>query len=129
MAYATYEDVEARWRQLSTDEQERCSTLLDDAAAILDSFVKVDESDDAQAELLNVVSCNMVIRAMSSAADMFGVSQQSMTAGPYTQQWTYKNPSGDMYLTKMEKQLLGISSGYIGSVQARVSGYYGANHD
>ena len=131
MAYATYEDVEARWRPLSTDEQERCSTLLDDAAAILDSIVKVDESDDAQAELLKVVSCNMVIRAMSAAADTFGVTQSSMTAGPYTQSWSYSNPSGDMYLTKTEKHLLGISSGYIGSIEPRINGYYpcGCCHD
>ena len=125
MAYATYEDVEARWRQLSTEEQDRCSILLGDAAAILDSFVKVDESDDSQAELLKVVSCDMVIRAMSVAADTFGVTQSSMTAGPYTQSWSYANPSGDLYLTKMEKRLLGIASGYIGSIEPSIRGYYG----
>ena len=131
MAYATYQDVEARWRPLSTEEQERCSVLLDDAAAVLDSLCKVDAADDAQAELLDMVSCNMVIRCMSAAADAFGVSQQSMTAGPYTQQWTYSNPSGDMYLTKMEKRLLGITSGYIGSIEPRIAGYYGCgcSHD
>ena len=43
-----------------------------------------------------------------------------MTAGPYTQSWTFANPSGDMYLTKMEKRLLGITSGYIGSIRPKV---------
>lgn len=123
MAYASYEDVEARWRPLSASEQERATVLLGDAAAILDSFVKVDEDDDEQAELLKVVSCNMVIRAMSAALDTFGVTQSSMTAGPYTQSWSYANPSGDLYLTKAEKRLLGIASGYIGSIPAAVHTY------
>ena len=120
MAYATYEDVEARWRPLSSDEQSRATVLLGDAASILDSLVKVDEDDDAQAELLKVVSCDMVIRAMAAAADTFGVTQSSMTAGPYTQSWSYANPSGDLYLTKLEKRLLGIASGYIGSIEPEI---------
>jgi hypothetical protein len=120
MAYATYKDVEARWRPLSSDEQARATVLLGDAASILDQLVKVDEEDDAQAELLKVVSCDMVIRAMSAAADTFGVTQSSMTAGPYTQSWSYANPSGDLYLTKMEKRLLGITSSYIGSIEPAI---------
>lgn len=125
MAYATTQDIEARWRTLTQDEQSRADVLLDDAAAILDALV-VQDGTNEQGELLRTVSCNMVIRAMSAAADSYGVSQQSMTAGPYTQQWTYSNPSGDMYLTKLEKRLLGISSGYIGSIEPRINGYYGA---
>ena len=70
-----------------------------------------------------IVSCNMVIRAMSAAQDTFGLSQSSMTAGPYTQSWTYSNPSGDMYLTKAERKMLGISGGYIGSIRPKVAPY------
>lgn len=128
MSYASYEDVEARWRPLSSDEKERVIVLLNDAASILDAFVKVNDDDASQAELLKVVSCNMVIRAMSSS-DTFGVTQASMTAGPYTQSWSYANPSGDLYLTKNEKRLLGITSGYIGSIEPRINGFYGANDD
>lgn len=119
MAYATVSDIEARWRDLTTAEETRAATLLDDAAAILDSFVKI-TGDEAQAENLKIVSCNMVIRAMSSD-DQMGLSQSSMTAGPYTQSWTYSNPSGDMYLTRMEKRLLGITSSYIGSIPVKVA--------
>ena len=125
MSYATYTDIEARWHPLSEQERERADVLIQDASAILDALVTPDDTD-SKAELMCAVCCNMVIRAMS-AADSYGVSQESMTAGPYTQQWTYSNPSGDMYLTKLEKRLLGITSGYIGSIQAKVDGYYGAN--
>ena len=118
MAYATVSDVEARWRDLDQNEEARAAVLLDDAAAMLDRLVAVDDADEGQAALLKMVSCDMVIRAMG--ANQAGLSQSSMTAGPYTQSWTYSNPSGDMYLTKKEKKLLGISSGYIGSIRAEV---------
>ena len=123
MAFALVSDIEARWRDLSTAEEGRASVLIDDASAMLEQLVDVDAYDAKQAALLKTVCCNMVIRAMSaSEADTFGASQMSITAGPYTQQMTYANPSGDMYLTKMEKRLLGVTSGYIGSIRPMMAG-------
>lgn len=123
MAYADVSDLEARWRGLSADEEARAAVLLDDASAMLTALVNVDEDDEEQAELLKVVCCNMVTRSMSaSESDAFGLTQQSITAGPYTQSFNYSNPGGDMYLTKMEKRLLGITSGYIGSLRPMMAG-------
>lgn len=123
MAYAGVSDIETRWRELSTDEEARATALLDDASAMLTEMVGVDAADGAQLQLLKIVCCNMVIRAMSASEyDAFGASQMSMTAGPYTQQWTYSNPSGDMYLTKMEKRMLGITSSYIGTIRPMIAG-------
>ena len=121
MAYAEVTDVEARWHSLSGEERQRAGVLIEDASAMLDGLVKVDDADDMQARQLKTVCCNMVIRAMvASMSDMFGVSQQSVIAGPYSQSFSYSNPSGDMYLTKMERRLLGISgSGQYRSIDAR----------
>lgn len=121
MAYATVSDIESRWRALSQDEQSRASVLIDDASAMLTALVSINEGDTEQEQLLKQVCCSMVIRAMSATeADTFGVSQTSMTAGPYTQSWNYANPSGDMYITRLEKRLLGITSGYIGSIRPKI---------
>ena len=123
MAYAEVSDIEARWRELSDDEKSRASVLIDDASAMLSALVDVDANDQQQAELLNTVCCNMVIRAMAqSNMDTFGVSQSAITAGPYTQSFSYSNPSGDMYLTKLEKKLLKVSIGYIGSIRPMMAG-------
>jgi hypothetical protein len=90
---------------------------------MLDALVNVDTSDDEQLELLKMVCCNMVIRALSAtASDAFGVSNASMAAGAYSQSWTYANPSGDMYLTKLEKRLLGVTSSYIGTIRPMMRG-------
>lgn len=121
MAFALVSDIEARWRDLSTAEESRASVLIDDASAMLENLVTVDPSDEKQASLLKTVCCSMVIRAMSATEyDAFGVANTSMTAGSYTQSWTYSNPTGDLYLTKMEKRLLGISTGYIGSIRPKI---------
>lgn len=123
MAYAEVSDIELRWRTLDETEQTRAAALIDDASAMLDALVDVDDDNHEQCELLQAVCCNMVIRAMSATgADSFGASNMSMTAGAYSQSWTYANPSGDMYLTKMEKRLLGITTGYIGTIRPMMAG-------
>lgn len=123
MAFALVSDIEARWRDLSTTEETRASVLIDDASAMLSKLVDVDPSDEKQAALLKTVCCSMVIRAMSATeSDSFGVANTSMQAGSYMQTWTYSNPSGDMYLTKMEKRLLGISTSYIGTIRPMLAG-------
>ena len=109
MAYADVSDLEVRWRTLTDEEQARAEALLDDASAMLDAYITVDETDEKQLNLLKIVVCNMVERAMSTGGDMYGVTQQSMTAVGFTQQFSYANPTGDLYITKSEKRMLGIS--------------------
>lgn len=123
-AYATVADVQARWTNhtMTADEQTAAATLLDDAAVVLSTLVDVDPNDAEQSEILKMVSCNMVIRAMSSAVDAYGVSNTSITAGVYSQSFTYAGASGDLYLTKLEKRLLGVTTGYIASIPVQIGG-------
>lgn len=113
-AYATYEDVQARMdRTLLSSEQALCTTLLGDAAIMIDNY-NVNASADAK----KVVSCRMVIRALSVDDSMpYGASQGTMTAGNYSQ--TFIMPSngsvGELYLSKTDKDLLGGHANSIGS--------------
>lgn len=121
MAYATVSDLMQRWRVLSDAEQARAEVMLDDAATILDATVDIDEDNEKQAALLKTVSCSMVKRAMVSMADgMLGVSQGTISADIYSQTFQFSNPGGDMYLTQMERRLLGVTNSYIGSIPAAV---------
>lgn len=121
MAYATVSDLMQRWRLLSESEQARAAVMLDDAATILDATVDIDEDDAKQAALLKTVSCSMVKRAMVSMSDgMLGVSQGTISADIYSQTFQFSNPGGDMYLTQMERRLLGVTNSYIGSIPASV---------
>lgn len=123
MAFADVSDVAARWRALDANEQEKASVLLCDASAMLSKLVDVDFDDARQMAILKSVCCSMVIRAMSaSQSDTFGLSQTTMTAGPYSQSASFANPSGDMYLTKMERKLLGINAAVIGTIPPVIGG-------
>lgn len=124
MAYATVDDLEARWRTLDSDEEAKATVLLDDASVMLMEQVDVDPEDTQQASLLKIVCCNMVIRAMlASESDAYGVSQMDYGMGPFTQAAHFSNPNGDLYLTGQEKDMLGVGSGrYILDFRPQIGG-------
>lgn len=106
MAYATVADVEARTTRTFTEEQEAViSTLLGDAAVMIDAF-----APNASADAKQVVSCRMVLRAVEDGEGVpLGATQGSMSALGYSQSWTIgsSGATGELYLGKIEKQLLG----------------------
>lgn len=108
MTYATVSDVQDRIsRVLTEDEQKICEHLLEDAAAIIDAY-----NDGANYDAKKVVSCRMTIRALGSGGDPItpiGATQGSMSALGYSQSWTISSgATGELYLGKLEKKLLGI---------------------
>lgn len=105
MAYATVEDVEARWRTLSADERTRAGVLLDDAAVRLDVECPPDDPV-TDAEARKIVSVEMVKRAMSVGDSGVGVTSVQTGAGPYQETRQFSNPMGDLYLTKGDRRLL-----------------------
>lgn len=108
MTYAEVFDVEAGFRALSKDEQTRCAALLSEAAIIIDAY-----NPDAK----QLVSCRMVRRQLGEDDSTGGVSfpmgstQGTATALGYSQSWTMSGgSSGELYLSKLEKKLLGVGS-------------------
>ena len=107
MAYATVEDVENGFRELTQDEEAVCSALLDEAAVIIDAY-----AEGAAADRKKVVSCRMVRRSLGSDSQAYpiGATQGSVAAGGYSQSWTISGGSvGELYLGKLDKKLLGVS--------------------
>lgn len=111
MAYANIEDITARTIQAySAAEQAVCINLLDDAATIIDAY-----APDADADVKKLVSVRIVMRAMD-AANLSGVpagaTQGSMSGLGYSQSWTIGSGggTGELYLGKTEKSLLGIGN-------------------
>ena len=128
-AFATVEDLVARWRPLGADEATMAATLLDDAGLMLRQYVSVDADNEQQLDALKVVSCNMVKRAMvASSSSAFGVDQTSASMGPFSQTMHFSNPSGDLYISASEKRLLGIGGSQINTVYpARIEDWYGSD--
>lgn len=105
MAYATTYDVEARWRPLSPEETEQAAALLDDAAALLDSWGAAGCDS-----LMCLASCEMVRHAMSAKADSFALAGLDVADTSFST----SEPVGDLWLSRSTQAALGIGVGRIG---------------
>ena len=111
MAYATVDDVEKGFRDLRTDELEKCEALLEEADVLIDAV-----ASSASASAKKVVECRMVRRALgdgqdASSAFPMGSTQGSVSALGYSQSWTLSNgSSGELYIGKTERQILGLGN-------------------
>lgn len=113
MSYAELQDVEAGFRVLSDEERGRCTALLSEAAIIIDAY-----NADADADRKRLVSCRMVRRQLGEddsgdggVTFPMGATQGTATALGYSQSWTMSGgSSGELYLSKLEKKLLGVGS-------------------
>lgn len=123
MAYAGVNDLFARWRPLTPDETAKAVTLLDDAALWLRVWVPglagavTNGGDVAQAA--KILSVAMVKRAMQAEdVDRPGVQSVQETGGIFSEQITYRNPEGNLYLYDRERNDLltlvtGLPSGAV----------------
>jgi len=110
MRYAEVADLEDRWRPLSSSEKTRADVLLGDAGVRLDALCPPTNPPTLQElDARRIVSCEMVKRAMSTPGglDGIGLASQQAGAGPFQETLQFSNPTGDLYVTKSDRDLLG----------------------
>lgn len=100
--FATYVDVEARWRTLSDSEQDIADQLAADASGMIrDRWADVDARIAAETldgdSVIRVVA-GMVKRAMLNA-DAEGLESQTRVAGPFSLNSKFANPMSNLYFT------------------------------
>lgn len=104
--FGTHTDLQARWPSLT--DTATADTLLGDASVYLRTqYPGIDDqaaSDPDLAEVLKIVVCNMVKRAMLAVTP--GVSQESEGTGPYSHAVTYSNPNGNLFVTATEDAMI-----------------------
>lgn len=113
MAYAEVTDLEDRWRSLSESEKARAEVLLGDAAVRLDVLCPPSVPPTlSELEARKIVSCEMVKRSMATPGGIGGIGVTSIQsgAGPFQETQQFSNPSGDLYLTKADRSLLGCGN-------------------
>lgn len=107
--YATVEELAAGFRELSEAEKVQAKALLKEAAIVVNAYNE-GASDDAK----KLVSCRLVRRQLGdgqSAGMPIGATQGTMSALGYSQSWTVGSGAyGEMYLTKLDKKLLGTGA-------------------
>lgn len=116
---ATVADLEAFWRPLNNDEKARADDLINIASARLrvianNSGKDIDEriandTTNNYAQVVEWVVLEAVKRALQTPVDSLPVDSYSQTAGPYSENYKYTNPSGDLWFKKKELAEIGIS--------------------
>lgn len=111
--FATVDDYIARYGE--PEDPTRVAVLLGDASAFIASQPGFPEGEPSELLSLSlaVVTCSVVHRSLSAGA-WSGFSSVSQGAGGQTASVTLSNPSGDFYLTKQERRMLGLGGGRVG---------------
>ena len=105
VVYATIDDLKARWPDFPVGADDYAKVLLEDASALMRAECPTLTSVDAA--VLRMVCVDVVRNAMQTPEVGAGVSFLNLTAGPFSQQVSYRNEADDLYLTKKHKRLLG----------------------
>lgn len=113
-AYANDADLTLYWK--APDSADRANYLLKmssnrlrqialDVSKDLDALVNANE-----VYFLNVqgVVMEATKRALQSPVDQLPTETYGQTAGPYSENFKYSNPAGDLYFKKAELQLIGL---------------------
>jgi len=110
MSFATVAEYEAKYG--AVEDEGVLQVWLDDATTMLTAHLgsSYDPKDEAQAAALRVVCRDMVHRAFASAAPGIGVQSVSASANGFSESYTYANSTGDLYLTKAERLMLGLGN-------------------
>ena len=106
MAYATIDDLQARWPGLLEGSRPRAAALLDDAAVRIDAYAPpadpvVDEA------VRKVVSLEMVLYVMANETDTEGGPPLvSRSMGPFSQTFDVPKQGRTLMLTAEHKAML-----------------------
>ncbi|AIY01210.1 hypothetical protein ART_1611 [Arthrobacter sp. PAMC 25486] len=112
--FATLQDLEVSWPAINESQREDAPQKLVEASLIIralkpdiDALILVELMDP---DLPKMVVCGMVKRALKTPDAGEGIGTQQQTAGPFSQSFTYTNPDGNLYLSKLDKRILGIGA-------------------
>lgn len=114
--YASGEALAAYWRALTSPELARANVLLilasnrlrqiaEDVNIDLDATVN---ASPVKASVAQWVVMEATKRAMLVPTDAPPVNQMQQTAGPYSENYIFTNPSGDLWFKNAELKALGI---------------------
>ena len=114
--FATIEDINTLWRQMTTDESTRADALLpivsdslrmeaDKVGKNLDEMV---EQNPWLESVAKSVTVDVVARALMTSTDQEPATQYSQSALGYSVSGTYLVPGGGLFIKKSELARLGL---------------------
>lgn len=124
MQFATIEQYLAVYDSDAADERIGaflCKASRRMAAAMDAGGVRYAEPTEEFSETLADVCCDVAHRALGEGGVCgtslpFGATEYSQGADGHTESYTLSNPYGDLFLTKAERDLLGLDAQAVGSI-------------
>lgn len=116
--YASWDDLTKHWVDVIDEDHDEAVQKLHEASVEIRALYP--DLDDAIAngtvdpDVPRLVACRMVKRAMDAPpaiGDGAGVTQATTTTGPFSQNLTFSNPDGAVYLSGADKRLLRTARG------------------
>lgn len=106
--FATLDD----YRRVAPDyfdaQKERVESLL---ALTSTAISGICDTQQVSPDVLKLVCVQATMRAMQTGGEVpMGVTQTSWAATPLSGSMSFSNPTGDIYFTALEKQLLGVNA-------------------
>ena len=122
--FATVADLEKYWRPLTTEEQTRAEFLIEIASSRLrieaqKAGIAINDRvayDEDYALAVELVVMDAVKRAIATPIDTPPVDNFSQSAGPYSENYRFTNPSGDLWFKKAELRPIGIGVAKMSSI-------------
>lgn len=119
--FAELVDVVNRYRNLTNDETTKCITLLVDVSSALSLEAKkcnvdLDEAseDENYANVLRMVTCDIVIRKLEQDSTSSNLSQESQSALGYSWSGSYVNTGGGTNILDKDLKRLGLKRQKVG---------------
>lgn len=122
--FATLEDINTLWRQMTTDESTRADALLPIVSdSLREEAIKVGKDLDAMIEerptlasVAKSVTVDVVARALMTSTNSEPATQFSESALGYSVSGTYLVPGGGLFIKKSELARLGLRRQKLGVI-------------
>lgn len=122
--FATIEDINTLWRQMTTDESTRADALLPIVSdSLREEAIKVGKDLDAMIEerptlasVVKSVTVDVVARALMTSTNSEPATQFSESALGYSVSGTYLVPGGGLFIKKSELARLGLRRQRLGVI-------------
>lgn len=103
--YATVGDLKEIWPDFPVGADAHAAVMLKYASALMRAECPTAAGVDP--EILRLVCCEVVKSAMKMPEADPNLASMNMTAGPFSQQLSFRADADDLYLTRKHKRLLG----------------------
>lgn len=125
IVYATVEDINKLFRQLSMQEEERSNALIpivedllrQEAKKVGKDLDKMIEDEEIYPNTIKSVIVDVISRVLMTSTNQEPMTQYSQSALGYSVSGTFLSPGGGIFIKKSELSRLGLKKQKIGTIE------------